>query len=283
LLIDHPADGVVRIKMNRPELMNAISNRMELELDDAFRLADEDSTVRAVILTGSGEAFSTGYDMEDQEAAPPAVDPSGAGPYLRWWHDREELHRKCLLRIWDMSKPVIAAVNGRAISGGSEYAMICDMTIASETATIGEPQIRHCSSSPVLIMPWIIGWKQAKRLLLTGDVVDAKEALRIGLFSAIVPPDELQDQALKLAERLAHVPPMTMKWNKMSINRSVEQAGLKSALEINTLLTIFAHTAYSRDEGNRVALEAALRDGGVPAYLSLRDSWYDAQAKELKV
>jgi enoyl-CoA hydratase len=285
LLIERPADGVIRIRINRPKTMNAITNRMELELDHAFMTAEKDDSVRAVILTGSGgEAFSTGYAMEDPEAAtPPSVDPAGTGPYLLWWHDREELHRKCLLRVWDLAKPVIAAVDGRAISGGSECAMVCDVTIASETAGIGEPQIRHCSSPPVLIMPWIVGWKQAKRLLLTGEVIDAQEALRIRLFTAVVPPAELEEQAVRLAERLAHVPPMTMKWNKMAINRTVEQMGLKAALEINTPLTIFSHAAFSKDEGNRVRLEEALKSDGVPAYLALRDSWFDNQARGLKV
>jgi len=283
LLIDQPADHVLRISFNRPARMNAISNLLEQELDDALVAADLDPTVRAVILTGGGETFCFGYEMADPEVEPPELAVAGPGPYLEWWHAREEKHRQALLRIWDLSKPVVAAVNGAAIAGGAEYAMICDVTLAGEAATFGEPQLRHSSSPPTLIMPWIVGWKQAKRLLLTGDTIGAQEAYRIGLVTAVVPDAELQDQAVKLAERMAHVPRLSMKWNKLAINRSVEQMGLREALNVNTLLTIFAHAAFGRGEGNREELKAALKRAGLVGYLQARDRWFDEQLEELKV
>ena len=283
LAIDRPIEHVVRIAFNRPERSNAISNQLEAELDDALVTLDEDATVRALILTGTGPAFSIGYEMDDPEVEPPDFAAFGPGPYLEWWHVREEKHRQALMRIWNLSKPLVAAVNGAALAGGAEYAMICDITIAAESARFGEPQIRHSSSPPTLIMPWLIGWKHAKRLLLTGDTIGAAEALRIGLVTAVVPDGELQEQALMLAERLARVPRLSMKWNKMAINQVVEQMGLIESFNVNTLLTIFAHAAFGRGEGNREQLTAAMARGGLQGYLQERDRWFDEQAKKLKV
>lgn len=283
ILIERPLDGVLRITINRPERLNSISIKTELELDAALVEADGDKSVRCVILTGAGDkAFSTGYDMGgDGFEKAPDYKQEGLGPYLEYWHNREELHMNSLLRVWDLSKPVIAAVNGYAIAGGCEYAMMCDITIASENAVFGEPELRHVSSPPTLIMPYVIGWKAAKRLLLTGDSITAQEALRLGMINSVVPQAELQEQALLLAERIARIPRLSVKFNKLAINRTVEAMGLREGLANNLELTTLAHTVKTREDSE--ALEAARKEGGLKGFLKARDGWFNEQGKKLKV
>lgn len=287
ILVDQPADGVTRITLNRPDRLNAISNTMEHELDEEFRRIGSDTSVRSVILTGTGRAFCTGYDMKSLEGDADArvgeerVDyMDDVGRYLENLYDREAKHRLCLQRIWDLPQPVICAINGHAVAGGLEYAMMCDMTICAEGAKLGEPELRHVSGPPVLIMPWIIGWKNAKRLLLTGDLIDAQEALRIGLVNAVVSPEELPEQAVLLAERVARIPRLSVKFNKLTINRVLERKGLKRGLAINTELTTFSHSVETLERREQMKLA---KEQGLRAYLELRDGWFNEQAKKLKV
>ena len=222
-------DGFGRITLNRPIVLNAVNKNVQRRLDAALDRAEADEQAKAIILTGAGRAFCAGGDMwsslyPDDEPAPNGVDVQ--------------------LRIWSFPKPVIAAVRGHAVGQGCELAGVCDLTIASENARIGEIQIRHGFGPPVLISPFLIGQKQAKELMLLGEVLDAQEALRIGLVNRVVPDDELEAAAEAMARKIAALPENAVRLNKALINRAYELMGLREAV------------AYRDDEAMRALAEA---------------------------
>jgi enoyl-CoA hydratase len=222
---------VVTITFNRPEVLNAINPEMEAELHQALDQAEAEASARAVILTGAGRAFSAGYDMGRPmpDGRRGALDPTGLsiGEYLRWWHLNDTQNVQKLLHLWYLSKPVIAAVNGYAMGGGFWYATACDITIASERAVFAQPEVRHISNTTFLFAA-LCGWKVAHRYALTGDHIDAAEALRIGLVNEVVPHEELLPAARRLAERIARVPEPSVRLNKQvcSLSRMLRRCTL---------------------------------------------------------
>lgn len=208
-------DGVARITLNRPIVLNAINKNVNRLLDGAFDRAESDDDVRAVILTGAGRAFCAGGDLwsslyPDDDPAPNAIDLQ--------------------LRIWSFPKPVIAAVRGHAVGQGFELAGVCDLTIAAESARLGEIQIRHGFGIPMLITPYITGQKQAKEILLLGEIFTAEDALRMGLVNRVVPDDELDEAANEMARKLAALPPAVVRLNKRLVNLVYEQMGMIDAI-----------------------------------------------------
>ena len=209
------ADGVARITLNRPLVLNAINRNVTRLLDAALDQAEADEQVRAVILTGAGRAFSAGGDLwaslyPDNDPAPDSLDVQ--------------------MRIWSFAKPVIAAVRGHAVGQGCELAGVCDFTIASETARLGEIQIRHGFGIPVLITPFLTTQKLAKEVLLLGEVIAAEDALRMGLVNRVVPDDQLEAVAAEMAGKLAALPPTVVRTNKRLVNMVYEQMGLIEAV-----------------------------------------------------
>ena len=208
-------DGIARITLNRPIVLNAINRNVNRLLDGALDRAEADKDVRAVILTGAGRSFSAGGDLwsslyPDDDPAPDALDVQ--------------------VRIWSFPKPVIAAVRGHAVGQGCELAGVCDLTIAAESARLGEIQIRHGFGIPMLITPYITGQKQAKEILLLGEVIRAEDALRMGLVNRVVPDDELAEAANEMARKLAALPPTIVRLNKRLVNLVYEQMGLVQAV-----------------------------------------------------
>jgi enoyl-CoA hydratase/carnithine racemase len=132
--------------------------------------------------------------------------------------------------ILELPKPVIAAVRGHAVGQGCELAGVCDLTIASDTARFGEIQIRHGFPPPTLITPYLVSMKQAKELLMLGEQYDAQSALRLGMANAIVPDDQLEDEAMAMARKLARLPQNVVRLNKALVNRRFELAGLREGL-----------------------------------------------------
>ena len=208
-------DGVARIVLNRPLVLNAINRNLMRLLDAALDQAQADDDVRAVILTGAGRAFSAGGDLwaslyPDDEPAPDSLD--------------------VLMRIWSFPKPVVAAVRGHAVGQGCELAGVCDLTIASDNARLGEIQIRHGFGIPVLITPFLTTQKLAKEVLLLGEVIPADDALRMGLVNRVVPEEQLEQAANEMAQKLASLPPSVVRLNKRLVNMVYEQMGLIDAV-----------------------------------------------------
>jgi enoyl-CoA hydratase/carnithine racemase len=209
------ADGIARITLNRPVVLNAINKNVLRLLDAALDRVERDASVRAVVLSGAGRAFSAGGDMwaslyPDDDPAPDGLD--------------------VLLRIWELDRPVVAAVRGHALGMGCELAGVCDLTIAAEDARFGEVQIRQGFGPPVLITPFLAGQKQAKEVLLLGEILTALDAQRVGLVNRVVPNDELEAAATAVAAKLAALPPSAVRLNKRLVNRVYERMGMLETL-----------------------------------------------------
>ncbi|MFI5268227.1 MAG: enoyl-CoA hydratase/isomerase family protein, partial [Chloroflexota bacterium] len=164
------SNKVATITLNRPEALNALSPKLEGEMHQALDEADVDEGVRAIILTGAGRAFSAGYDVAPREGEQSRLDPAGRqlGDFLKYRWDRDKTTSERLLHIWHLGTPVIAAVNGWALGGGFWYTLACDITLAADNATFGQPEVRHISNTTFLFAA-LAGWKAAHRYSLTGD------------------------------------------------------------------------------------------------------------------
>ena len=265
-LLYEKAGPVVTITLNRPEQLNALSRPLEGELHAALDEADADEGVRAIVLTGAGRAFSSGYDISRGEGGRRERVPTG--PFLREWWQGSMRNPRLMMHVWELSKPVIAAVNGWCMGGGLWYALACDITLASDRAVFGQPEVRQISNSSVLFAA-LVGWKHAHRYTLTGDHFDAAEALRIGVVNEVVPHEELMERARALARRIALVPPDSVRLNKAITVYGLEAMGIRTALNANAFLSTIVQAS---DDGPDVeAMQRAQREGGLRAFLQARD------------
>ena len=263
-------DGpVVTITLNRPEVLNAISRPLEIELHAALDAASDDESARAIVLTGAGRAFSSGYDIsggDDPESPRGRRVPSSL--FLRSHWEGAMRNPDMMMHIMELPKPVIAAINGWCIGGGFWYSLACDISLASDQATFAQPEVRMISNSTVLFA-LIAGWKNAHRYTLTGDHFDAKEALRMGVINEIVPHDQLMDRCMALAHRLAQVPPDSVRLNKAITTYGLEAMGLRNALNVNAFLSTIVEA--SNDGPDVAHLEQARQGGGFRGFIEARD------------
>jgi enoyl-CoA hydratase len=225
-LIEYIADGAIaRIRLNRPKKLNAINAEMLDGLTAALDRAEADENIRVVLLSGEGRVFSAGFDLD---IGAPAEGVSLAE------HTRRELRRDfdLIMRFWDCPKPTIAAVHGYCLGSSMEITAVCDITVAADDCLFGAPEVRFGSGIVCLILPWVIGLKQAKELLLTGDdKVDALRAASMGLINKVVPADRLVTETDAIAQRIAANNETAVRLTKRAIQRSVEIAGLRDALD----------------------------------------------------
>ncbi len=263
LILTEKRDLVATITLNRPEKLNALSREMVAELLDAFEALRDDEEVRAVVLTGSGRAFSSGADLGGQRGE--------HGRTLEEWQARmaENMTRQFMVR--DFPKPVIAAVEGYCLGRGCELALWCDVVVASETAWFGEPEIRHGSMVASMI-PYLTNPQQAKLLILTGDTISAREAHEIGLVARVVPPASLLDDAARIARRMAMVPPFAVRYNKQLINAMYDSMGFRQAMDYGHKIETLCHSRIpDATNVDGVNLEQRRREAGVKAFLDARD------------
>ncbi len=261
-------DGVLVLAFDRPEQMNALNAEVERELHTALRLAVEDPTIRAVVLTGSGNAFSAGYDLSEDDAVS-REQRTVRDVVMRWWNaDTTAASRH--LSLMRLELPVIAAVNGWCLGGGLWYALCSDITIASDRAVFGQPEVRENQNSTFLLAA-LVGWKNAHRYALTGDHFDAQEALRMGVVNEVVPHDELLERASALARRIALVPRDSVRLNKMITTLGLEAMGLRNALETAGLVSVVLHSG-STDSPDLEGLNRVRAQRGLRASLELRDT-----------
>lgn len=262
------AGPVATITLNRPETINALHPTMVAELHQALDAGEADPEVRAFILTGSGRGFSAGYDIARRPGGTSSLDPTGVeiADYLkRWWSgDANGVHR--LQHLWNLSKPVIAAVHGWVLGGGFWYSLACDITIAADTAVFGQPEVRHVSNTTFLFAA-LCGWKAAHRYGLTGDHFDAAEALRLGVVNEVVPANQLMAKARALAERIAMVPEPSVRFNKAVTCYGLLAMGLGAGMLMNIPLSALAHGSFNTQ---RAELMQAMQ-GGLKSFLDARD------------
>jgi enoyl-CoA hydratase/carnithine racemase len=217
-----PCIGI--ITLNRPERLNAVDPLMRLELDALCNEIARNSIVKVVILSGAGRGFCAGGDLQSEGEVLGAFEGSMGitGPYKEmaeyFFNDlRHKILQSAMRKLEDLPQVTIAAVNGPAVGIGLEMATLCDMRIAAETARFGEVAVPAGfvpESGGARNLPKLIGIGRAMRLILTGEIIDAQEALRIGLVEEVVPADKLLDTALTLAGRIAANPYLSVRQAK---------------------------------------------------------------------
>jgi enoyl-CoA hydratase/carnithine racemase len=263
-------ESIATITFNRPERMNALTHELEAELHRAFDKADADRAVRVIILTGAGRAFCAGYDQaQTGKSGTRHSDPKGKthAEFIEYWQRNDAGHVAYWTHMWRLGKPIIAAVNGWAMGGGFWYQLAADITIASDQAVFAQPEVRHISNTTFLLGA-LCGWKAANRWGLTGDHFDAQEALRIGMVNEVVPHDQLMDVTRAMAKRIALVPEPSVRLNKAITMLGIQAAGVYSGLLLEGALGALAHSSHNEF---REKLFEAQREGGLKAYLDMRD------------
>jgi len=249
-----------RITLNRPEKLNAISWKMHQELKDALFQVDRDPAVHVAIIRGAGRAFSAGYDI-----SPPPGDLTHAATGHSLERDMWMMEQSLDMRmpIFDMHKPVIAQVHGHCLAGGTDIALLCDIVIAAEDASIGYPPVRALGSPVNHMWTYLAGPQWAKRLLLTGDTITGKQAAEIGLVLKAVPPDTLEQEVEALASRIALIDIDLLAAQKRIVNTALELMGARTIQRMAAERDCIARQApvvtefytMAKEKGLKAALE----------------------------
>lgn len=273
IALERRDDRVAVITFNRPERLNAINRKMLAEVGKALDVVEADAELRVVVVHGAGRAFCSGFDLKDDAAA----QPSGIATWRRLLKQDFDF----LIRFWDFPKPTIAAVHGYCLAGGCELAMACDITIAAESAVFGEPELRFGSVITALMMPWLVGPKRTKELLLTGeDRIPAAWAEKIGLINRTVPDAKYLDEALAVAGKIARMDPDAVAMTKQSINRTFETMGLREALRANLDIAVQIENLETPE---RKEFQEITRRVGLKAAIAWRDARFAPGTKSTKV
>jgi enoyl-CoA hydratase len=256
-------EGILAIlTLNRPDKMNSLSDQLLADVRGAMAELEPDESVRALIITGNGNAFSAGFDITPREKPRTTVQD---------WRDHAKDGNETWLKIWKSRLPVVAAINGYCLGGGCDLSMTCDYTVSADTAQFGEPEIEFCSAPPFLIMPWVVGMKHTKELLLLGERVSAQEAHRMGIVNRVVPAADLMAEAKKIALRLGRLPAIAMKQNKEAINRAYDMRGLMANIDYGQEMFCLTSMAPS-PEG--AAFRKVAKEQGLKAAIKWRDEQF---------
>lgn len=276
--IKYETEGPIAwISLNRPEKLNAINERMVAELKLATDKAQCDDEIRVMVIKGEGRAFSAGFDLEDN----PACD---LDPEVRLKALKEELYGDfdLVMRFWDSPKPTIAAVHTYCLGGAMELAVACDITIAASGCRFGEPEVTFGSGVVAMLLPYVIGPKRTKEMLLTGnDRISSEQAEAWGLINRVVKPENLEKRAREIALQIAHNDQHAVRITKQAINTTYEigkmRDALKHALELGIAIEI-TETDESRQfneilskEGTKAALEWRNRHLGYVGQVKTHD------------
>ncbi len=235
------------ITINRPEVRNALSNALVEELAEAFSQVNKDPEIRALIITGEGDkAFMAGADIKELEER----------DFIK---GREQTRRRqeVFNMLWEMSIPVIAAINGYALGAGLELAIACTLRLASKSAQMGSPEINLGiipGDGATQRLPRLVGFGRGMEMVLTGGMIDADEAYRIGLVNKLAEPENLIEEAKKMAKKLAAKSPLALQYGKEAVNRSLEM-GLYEGMAHESYLHALACATEDKKEGVKAFIE----------------------------
>ena len=233
-------DRVARITLNRPDKMNALSQELMYELDDALHILEAREDIRVIIVRGAGRTFSAGYDL---------AAPRGSDAIARQFNREDPQGRRLAMNIrsgmqqitdihmyfWNMAKITIAQVHGFALAGGCELAMMADLVVAADDAQLGHPGLRGLGTSRTgVIWPMVIGMRKAKELYYTGENVSGKEAEEMGMINYAWPMEELEDRTIAFADRIANMTADQLAILKVNMNRFYENMGIYSSVRSST-------------------------------------------------
>ncbi|RJQ60195.1 MAG: enoyl-CoA hydratase/isomerase family protein [Desulfobacteraceae bacterium] len=207
-------EGIAVITLNRPQVLNAMNKQLWLDIRRALQDAGDDDTIKVVIFTGQGRAFSTGADLKESK-----------GRSLKAYRDYLVYLQEISREIIRFAKPTIAAINGYALGSGYELALACDIRIASETAKLGSPEARVSSSvtgGAMRLVQHLVGPGKARELLFTCEYIDGREAERIGLVNKAVAPERLMEEAMAMAGKIAENSLFSIRLIKKGLNMAYE-------------------------------------------------------------
>ncbi len=232
--------GVALVTFDRPKVLNAMNQQFWIDLQKALRDAEADETVKSVVFTGEGRAFSTGADLKESKTR-------SFEDYRIYLESLQEVSRK----IIQYPKPTIAAINGYALGSGYELALACDIRFAAEGARIGSPEASVSSSvtgGAFRLIQDLIGPGKARELLFTAEPIDGKEAERIGLVNKAVPSDKLIDEALKMARRISQNDPFSLKMMKKGLRMAQAEVSLDALMAFEIEACLACVSTQSRGE-----------------------------------
>jgi enoyl-CoA hydratase/carnithine racemase len=250
-------DRIALLTINRPEALNTIDRTMHLELEDIFEDVSRDEEVNVAVLTGAGRLFSAGGDLKAQDAW-----VNQGAPYVTI-----DMARRLIHNILQVEQPIIAALNGDTIGLAANIALLCDIIIATEDTHLGDPHVRVglvAGDSGCIIWPLLAGIAKAKELLLTGDLISAQDAERLGIINHVVPREELMPTAMALARRLANGPTRAIRWTKQMINKRLRD-------EVNLVLDASLGLEFAETIGREDHREA------VRAFLEKREPQFKGE------
>ncbi|HUR42365.1 MAG TPA: crotonase/enoyl-CoA hydratase family protein [Verrucomicrobiae bacterium] len=262
-------ERIARITFNRPERLNAINEYTGRELREAVARANDDDAVHVIVVEGAGRAFCAGYDLKDYAEGESAWNQSMPWDPLIDFR-MMKTNTDDFMSLWRSYKPTIAKVHGYAVAGGSDIALCCDLVVMAEDAKIGYPPARVWGCPTTAMWVYRLGAEKAKRMLLTGDLIDGREAKACGLVGDAVPAAQLEARVMELARRMAGVPKNQLMMQKMMVNQAYDNMGLASTQAMATLFDgITRHSPegvwfreYSAQRGFHEAVR--LRDSGEP-------------------
>ena len=250
-IIYEKSEGIATITLNRPDVLNAVNEKMGLELLDALRTAERDDEVRCVIITGKGRAFCAGEDIQALRGEYERGEDPKLGERLLYKYN------PIIMRIRRMQKPVIAAVNGAAAGAGAGIAYSCDIRVAADSAKFLQAFIRvglAPDSGTSYFLPRLAGFAKALELSLTGDELTSQDAERFGLVSKVVPAEQLMATARKLALRLAAGPTKAIGLTKRALDKSIS-SDLETVLQYESYLQEIAGTTSDHIEAVKAFFE----------------------------
>ncbi len=264
----YESDGrLARITLNRPGRLNAINEDLPLELASAVERANWDDGVHVIVLSGAGRAFCSGYDLNLFAERPrpcPGSQDMPWDPMLDYqWMER---FTQCFMSLWRSHKPVICKVQGYAVAGGSDIALCSDQVVMAEDARIGYPPARVWGCPTTAMWLYRVGAERAKRMLLTGDLIDGREAYEMGLVGKCVPAQELDETVETMARRMSEVPRNQLMMQKLMINQAYDNMGLASTQMIATLFD-----GITRHSPEGVAFKARCEEVGFQNAVKERD------------
>ena len=241
-------NGIAHITINRPEKRNALNRAARLEMVKALEDAEADTSVKVLVLSGAGgKSFMAGSDLTELSRLSP----------LEMEAFTSSLGGRFYTRFEQSDKPVIAMIDGLCLGGGLELALACDIRIASDASKFGQPEMLLGiipGSGGTQRLPRLVGLGKAKELILTGNTIDATEALRIGLVNQVVPKDKLEEAVMTIAKRITKQSPLALKWAKKALNMS-QETSLGVGMAYETLADCLLFSGKDREEGIKAFFE----------------------------
>jgi enoyl-CoA hydratase/carnithine racemase len=244
-------ERIATLTLNRPDRLNALGGSLREDLYDAVLKCGADANVRAIVITGAGRGFCSGGDVKAMSERDQSGEAAPASERFTPIRDR------IILAMRDCPKPIIAAVNGAAAGAGMNLALACDMRIASTAAKFSQAFVKrglHPDWGGTYFLPRVVGLAKACELIFTGDPIDAAEALRLGIVTAVYEPDALMGEAYKLARKIADGPPVAISGAKRAIYHN-QDVDLRAALEFETFAQNVSRDTEDAKEGVRAFVE----------------------------